>query len=174
MTAPAPTPTSTAVIAEPTAESGSSTSYLWLWILLAVLAVGTLIGFLVAASKRRAKKRAEEEALVAETLSTVGQSLTQVLATVDARSRSAAWPPVDSQLSALQGRWKTVADGYSGDDKRRPEEVGRLLTDLVIAVRAENDAVLQGLDWTLLRPRVDQDRAALDSLLAPPAPPPTP
>jgi hypothetical protein len=92
-------------------------------------------------------------------------SVAQILVVSDPGSRSLSWPLVDSELVALQRRWEALAADSTDGDSQRADEVSRHIGELLIAVRAENDALLQGLDWMLLRPRVDQERAAITDLL---------
>jgi hypothetical protein len=169
-TAPAGIPqsqTQATPVAEQTTSSGPS-STVWIVIGVAVLALLAIIALVVRA-RRRSGRSAELQALVAETMTVVNDQVPQALASVDSRSRSLAWSPVNAELAHLTGRWNTTAENASDDDGRRAQETGRLLADLAVAVNAENNALRQGLDWTLLRPRVDEIRSSVATLTEPPA-----
>jgi type II secretory pathway pseudopilin PulG len=137
-------------------------------VVIAAVAVLIAIGaVLFARSRRRSRWLAAAEALARDTRTAVEVRVPQVLADVEAPARALSWPPVDAELVTLAGRWNEVAGTAPKDRRSSSRETGRLLGDLVAAVRAENDALLQGRDWTLLRGRIDQDRAAIAALVGP-------
>jgi hypothetical protein len=75
----------------------------------------------------------------------------------------------------LTRRWDLQAEAAPDDQRRtRSAQIRGLLQDLLAAVDAENQALADGRDWRLLRPRVDQARQALSTMLAgvPQQPPP--
>ncbi len=133
--------------------------------LAAVILLALLIGALIARSRRKGRIRAEAAALTSDTRTTMDSSVAQILAVSDPGSRSLSWPAVDAELVALQRRWEALAAGSGEAESAQAEAVSGHIGELLIAVRAENDALLQGLDWQLLRPRVDQERAAINGLL---------
>jgi hypothetical protein len=157
---PAPSPEA----APETASESKGNAGPWI-ILAAVILLGVLGGMLISRSRRKASLRARAAKLTADTRTVMDSSVAQVLAVTDARSRSVSWPAVDSQLVTLQAGWAGLAADSSTADKQRFESIRRGIGELLVATRAENDALLQGLDWTLLRPRVDQERTAITSLL---------
>jgi hypothetical protein len=137
--------------------------------------LGTL---LFVRSRRRSQWVAEAEALTKETREVVDLQLPPVLGYVDPQLRAISWPAVEAALVALTTRWNALADTAPDEELPRVQEIARLLQELVRGVRAENDALTQGRDWSLLRPRIEQDRAAIADLLrpapaSPPAAPPT-
>lgn len=156
--------TSTATATSP---QSTSTNPIWWIVLAAVILLVVLGGVLFGRSRRKSNWAAQADALTADTRTAVGVQLPQVLSYIDPQSRSLSWPAIDAELVALAGRWNTIAGTAPDEDRERAQEIGRLLGDLVVAVRAENDALLQGLDWALLRPRIDQDRGSISALLTP-------
>jgi hypothetical protein len=91
----------------------------------------------------------------------------QVLGYSDPQMRTMSWGPVEAELTALAQRWNASAATAPDDAGRsRSSELARLVGDLVIAIGAENNALAQGLDWSLLRPRIDEDRTAITRLLS--------
>ena len=134
----------------------------WLWALLGLLVVCAAGGYLYIASRRRATSKAQVEALVQETRTGAELQLPPVLAHQDAGVRAVAWPPVRARLIELRTRWQSLADGTSDEAAgSRQGPVAELLGNLVVAVDAETEALNQGRDWSLLRPRVDELRASL-------------
>ena len=162
-----PVASSTAPTNPVAADSQSNgTNPLW-WILLAMVVLAAVIAAIVVSSRKRSARRAAARALITDTQMAIDRQLPQVLMVVVPRTRSLSWAPVDAELVALQQRWAEAVTTASDEDRPQAQEVARLLDDLLVAVRAENDALLQGLDWTLLRPRVDQDRGAILAQLTP-------
>jgi hypothetical protein len=137
---------------------------------VALIALGTL---LFVRSRRKSQWAAEAKALSKETREVVDLQLPPVLGYVDPQLRSLSWPAVETALVAVTTRWSALAETAPDEELPRVQEITRLLQELVRGVRDENDALLQGRDWSLLRPRIEQDRAAIADLLSPgPAPPP--
>ena len=132
--------------------------------LIAALAVAA--GLLIARTRRRSKWTALVTSLASDTRLAVTVQLPQLLAQVNAQVRDLSWTPLEAQLATLIERWKAVTATAPDDQgRRRSEEIDRLLNDLIVAVRAENDALVRGMDWTLLRPRIDADLSSLMPLL---------
>lgn len=161
---PAPSAEPSAEPAPAPASESKANAPLWI-ILVAVILLAVLIGMLIARSQRKARLAALLATLTADTRTTMDSSVTQILAVSDPGSRSLSWPAVDARLVALQNRWAAIAADASEADAQKARELSRRIGELLVAVRAENDALLQGLDWALLRPRVDQERAAITGVL---------
>jgi len=182
--APSPTPT-TSGAATPAADQSSLG---WLWVLLAA-AVVVALGLWWVLARRSSERKAALEELVQQTRAEAELQLPPVLAHVDAAVRGVAWPPARARLIELRSRWQSTAESTSdAGAKLRHTAIADLLANLVVAIDAETEAMNQGRDWSLLRPRVDELRASLIGQLAqaggpaatgglagpPPGPPPGP
>ena len=179
-----PTPT-TSGAATPAADQSSLG---WLWVLLAA-AVVVALGLWWVLARRSSERKAALEELVQQTRAEAELQLPPVLAHVDAAVRGVAWPPARARLIELRSRWQSTAESTSdAGAKLRHTAIADLLANLVVAIDAETEAMNQGRDWSLLRPRVDELRASLIGQLAqaggpaatgglagpPPGPPPGP
>jgi hypothetical protein len=141
-----------------------------------VLVVGLVAGWLLWRSRRRSAWDTQTEALEADTRAITSTQLPSVLTAETAGQRALSWPPLRAAMVDLTRRWDLQAEGAPDDQRRtRSAQIRGLLQDLLAAVDAENQALAADRDWRLLRPRVDQARQALSTVLAgvpPQAPPP--
>jgi len=113
-------------------------------------------------TQRRSEWTAQSDALEAETRTAATLQLPPVLAQTDAGVRVVAWPPMRATLVALAPRWTALTEGAPDEAaKSRGLQVAELLGTLVVAIDSETEALTQGRDWSLLRPRVEEIRAAL-------------
>ena len=146
------------------------------WTLLILLVVALTGGWLLLRSRRRSAWDAQAAALEADIGTATGTQLPPVLTAEDAGQRALSWPPLRATLVDLMRRWDLLAERAPDDQRRnRTGQVRKLLQELVAAVDAENQALATGLDWRLLRPRVDQAQRVLSAVLAGvPQPEPSP
>ena len=152
--------------------SGESGVSGWLWLLLALLAVAAG-AFLYLRSRKRSDWTAQSVALEAETRTAATLQLPPVLAQPDAGVRMVGWPPLRATLVALAPRWTALTEGAPDEAaKARGLQVAELLGSLVVAIDSETEALTQGRDWSLLRPRVEEIQAALVGQLNGPGPSP--
>jgi hypothetical protein len=163
------TPTSaptTAAAGTPTAAESEGLGALG-WTLLLLLVVALAAGWLLWRSRRRSAWDDESAAVEHDTHTTTGLQLPLVLTAEDAGQRALSWPPLRAELVELLGRWDLLAErAPDGQRQQRSGQVRSLLQELVAAVDAENQALVTGRDWRLLRPRVDHAWRELLAVLA--------
>jgi hypothetical protein len=162
-TPPSPTPAASAAAAT-TPSNGLGPLA---WILLAALVAAVIGGVLIWRARRRSAWDEAATAVEADTRTATATRLPPVLTMADAASRALSWPPVRASLVDLVGRWDRLAQ--QAPDSRRKDRATWLrgvLQDLVAAVDAENEALANGRDATLLRPRVEDAERALSAALS--------
>ena len=159
------TPPATSAAGTPAAAESEGLGALG-WTLLILLVVALVAGWLIWRSRRRSAWDAQAAALEDDTRTAIGTQLPPVLTADDAGQRALSWPPVRAALADLMRRWDLLAERAPDDQRRnRTGQVRNLLQELVAAMDAENQALANGRDWRLLRPRVDQAERALSAVL---------
>jgi hypothetical protein len=164
---PAQTATASAAATTPTSEpSGLG---LLGWIVVIGLVAALVAGPLIWRSRRRSAWDVDLAAVETDTRTATAVRLPPVLSTRTAAQRGLAWPPLRTDLTGLVDRWDLLAERAPGEERtERSRLVQRLVQDLIEAVDAENDALANDRDWTLLRPRVNEAERALNAALARP------
>jgi hypothetical protein len=138
------------------------------WLLLLTLGAALVVGVLLLyRSQRRSAWDSEARALGSETRAEVGPPLSSVLIAGRAGPRGLTWPPLRASLTDLVSRWNDLVERAHSDERRTwSAQISALLQNLVAAVDAENEAMVLGEDWTVVRPHVRQTLQSLTAALA--------
>ncbi|GIE30660.1 hypothetical protein Ait01nite_037050 [Actinoplanes italicus] len=138
------------------------------WLLLFLLFAGLAAAVLIARSRRTSTWDTEAAALAAETRMLTESRVLSVLGMREPDRRAMAWPPIREDLTSLSVRWGALG-GQSIDGARQAKANGlsTLLRDLAVAVDAENEALVSGREWQLLRPQIEQLLDTIEVTLTP-------